>query len=136
MISTPEMPATHTVSQLRRNDYGFTVGGPVWIPKVYNGKDKTFFFFNWEQYRDYSTQTNTTFATVPTSAYRNGDFSSLIGLPGNTGNLHIGSATTGHDYVDPLGNTIPLGTIFDPNSTHDRYVQRRSYYGLLGGAGL
>ena len=109
--------ATHTVSQLRRNDYGFTVGGPVRIPKLYNGKDKTFFFFNWEQYRDYSTQTNSTFATVPTAAYRSGDFSSLIGLPGNTGNLHIGSSTTGHDYRDPLGNTIPLGTIFDPNST-------------------
>ena len=33
----------------RRNDYGFTTGGPVWIPKVYNGRDKTFFFFNLEQ---------------------------------------------------------------------------------------
>lgn len=108
---------THLRNQVRRNDYGFTIGGPVWIPKVYNGKDKTFFFFNWEQYRDYSTQTNSTFATVPTAAYRGGDFSSLIGLPGNTGNLHIGSAATGHDYRDPLGNTIPLGTIYDPNST-------------------
>jgi len=29
----------------RRNDYGFSFGGPVWIPKVYNGHDKTFFFF-------------------------------------------------------------------------------------------
>jgi hypothetical protein len=108
---------THLRNQVRRNDYGFTIGGPVWIPKVYNGKNKSFFFFNWEQYRDYSTQTNSTFATVPTAAYRSGDFSSLIGLPGNTGNLHIGSATTGHDYRDPLGNVIPLGTIFDPNST-------------------
>jgi hypothetical protein len=108
---------THLTNQLRRNDYGFTVGGPVRVPKLYNGKDKSFFFFNWEQYRDYSTQNNSTFATVPTAAYRGGDFSSLIGLPGNTGNLHIGSATTGHDYKDPLGNTIPLGTIFDPNST-------------------
>jgi len=108
---------THQRNQVRRNDYGFTIGGPVWIPKLYNGRNKTFFFFNWEQYRDYSTQTNSTFATVPTQAYRSGDFSSLIGLPGNVGNLHIGSATTGHDYRDPLGNTIPLGTIFDPNST-------------------
>src|SRR5215471_2968972 len=33
----------------RRNDYGFSLGGPVWIPKVYNGHDRTFFFFNWEQ---------------------------------------------------------------------------------------
>src|SRR6185312_15435546 len=34
----------------RRNDYGFTLGGPVRIPKVYNGRDKTFFFFSWEQF--------------------------------------------------------------------------------------
>src|ERR1051326_1547312 len=36
---------THTRPKLRRNDYGGTIGGPVWIPKVYNGRDKTFFFF-------------------------------------------------------------------------------------------
>ena len=36
----------------RRNDYGGTIGGPVWIPKVYNGHNKTFFFFNWEQFRE------------------------------------------------------------------------------------
>src|SRR5437870_11701128 len=36
----------------RRNDYGFAVGGPVDIPKLYNGHDKTFFFFNWEQFRE------------------------------------------------------------------------------------
>ena len=36
---------------LNRNDYGFTLGGPVRIPKLYNGKDKTFFFFNFEQFR-------------------------------------------------------------------------------------
>src|SRR5262249_13142976 len=33
----------------RRNDWGFTIGGPIWIPKVYNGRDKTFFFVSWEQ---------------------------------------------------------------------------------------
>src|SRR6185436_6316349 len=35
----------------RRNDYGFTLGGPVWIPKVYDGRNRTFFFWNWEEYR-------------------------------------------------------------------------------------
>src|SRR5215472_2736802 len=34
-----------------QNDFGGSLGGPVWIPKVYNGHDKTFFFFSWEQYR-------------------------------------------------------------------------------------
>ena len=33
-------------------DDGFSVGGPVWLPKLYNGKNRTFFFFNWEKYRD------------------------------------------------------------------------------------
>jgi hypothetical protein len=52
----------------RRNDYGFSLGGPVWIPKLYNGHDKTFFFFNFEQYREtsYAIQQE----TVPTTAYR------------------------------------------------------------------
>src|ERR1041385_8786307 len=36
----------------RRNDYGFSIGGPVFITKVYNGHDRTFFFFNWEQFRE------------------------------------------------------------------------------------
>src|SRR5437660_4443265 len=44
--------ASNPRPRARRNDYGFTVGGPVWIPKVYNGRDKTFFFFNWEQFRE------------------------------------------------------------------------------------
>ena len=43
-----------TKDRQRRNDYGFTLGGPVYIPKVYNGRDKTFFFFNWEQFREKS----------------------------------------------------------------------------------
>ena len=34
------------------NEYGGTVGGPVWIPKVYNGKQKTFFFFNYDGIRN------------------------------------------------------------------------------------
>ena len=36
----------------RKNDFGFSVGGPIYIPKVYNGKNKSFFFFDWEWYKD------------------------------------------------------------------------------------
>ena len=36
-------------AKTRRNDYGFTFGGPAWIPKVYDGRNRTFFFVNWEQ---------------------------------------------------------------------------------------
>ena len=53
----------------RNNDYGFSVGGPVWIPKVYNGRNKTFFFFNFDQFRNKSIVSGAA-ATVPTEAYR------------------------------------------------------------------
>ena len=57
----------------RRNQYGFTLGGPVWIPKVFNGKDRLFFMSNLEELRDrLTTQVS---ASVATNAMRNGDFS-------------------------------------------------------------
>ena len=57
---------------------------------------------------------NTTPDTVPTAAYRNGDFSSLI----TTENRLVSTASG--PYIDPLGRTIPSGTIFDPSSTIHR----------------
>ena len=62
---------------VRRNDYGFTVGGPVWIPKVYNGHNKTFFFFNWEQYPVSQFVTNMA-NTVPVANYRLGNFTQAL----------------------------------------------------------
>src|SRR5579862_1242465 len=58
----------------RKNDFGGTIGGPIDIPKVYNGHDKTFFFFNFERYVENKSFTN--LETVPTAAYRTGNFSS------------------------------------------------------------
>src|SRR5689334_13531257 len=54
----------------RRNDYGGTLGGPVYIPKVYDGHNRTFFFFNWEEYRESNGYAPN--LTLPTSAYRGG----------------------------------------------------------------
>jgi len=86
------------------NDYGMTFGGPVWIPKVYNGRNRTFFFFNWEQYiRDQYLLSGTD--TVPTNAYRNGDFSAAITAAGNR---NIGT--------DPLGRVILANAIYDPTT--------------------
>src|SRR5579871_5543719 len=59
----------------RRNDFGGTVGGPVWIPKIYNGHNRTFFFFSYEMFRESSGLPFSD--TVPTAAYRNGDFSAI-----------------------------------------------------------
>src|SRR4029077_4335317 len=74
-------------SKQRRHDYGFNIGGPVKIPKLYDGSNKTFFFWNWEQYRE-NIAVATTSGTVPTAQYRAGDFSQTICLSGsfvNTG---------------------------------------------------
>jgi len=61
----------------KQNDFGATVGGPVWIPKVYNGHNKTFFFFSYEGFRNRNGATNAT-ATVPTPEMYNGDFSNWV----------------------------------------------------------
>src|SRR5262249_9706212 len=67
----PTKAGQHIRNAVRRNDWGFTVGGPVRIPKVYNGSDRTFFFFNFEQFRENRTTSNN-ITTVPTQAYRSG----------------------------------------------------------------
>ena len=65
-----------TSPRLNRNQFGANLGGPVWLPKLYNGRDKTFFFFNWES--GYAAQgASSQYFIVPTQAQRDGDFSSL-----------------------------------------------------------
>ncbi len=56
------------------NQYGFTIGGPVWIPKVVHGKDKLFWFMSYEgtKQNQFATTPN---LTLPTAAMRTGDFS-------------------------------------------------------------
>jgi hypothetical protein len=60
----------------RYNRFGGTVGGPVIIPKIYNGRDKTFFFTSYEGIRPITPSLET--LTVPTEDFRRGDFSSLL----------------------------------------------------------
>ncbi|HEY6341380.1 MAG TPA: carboxypeptidase-like regulatory domain-containing protein [Bryobacteraceae bacterium] len=86
----------------RRNDWGATFGGPVYLPKLYNGHDKLFFFFNFEQFLQ-TTVTNNVSTTIPTLAYRTGNFQQAL-----TGAV-IGT--------DPLGRTLYANTIYDPAST-------------------
>lgn len=116
-ILNARQPYTNLLSPQRRHNYGFTVGGPVRIPKVYDGKDKTFFFWAWERYREDIT-VRTSVATVPIPAYREGNFQQVIigsGTGGNPLPLRIGA----NNYLDPLGRGYNSGSIFDPNSTRD-----------------
>jgi len=94
-----------------QNDYGGSLGGPVRIPKLYNGRDKTFFFFSWEQYRN--NQGGTQVSTLPTDAERTGDFSAILG-PVLTTNGQPG----GPPVINPCDGThVHLGQIFDPSTT-------------------
>jgi len=94
----------------RRSDYGFTLGGPVEIPKVYNGHDRTFFFVSFEQFRE-TVITNNVALTMPTPAYRVGNFT---------------QALTGRNLgTDGLGRPILENTVYDPNT--DRVVNGVHY---------
>jgi len=98
----------------RRNDYGFTIGGPISIPKVYDGHDKTFFFFNFEQFRE-TQNINNIPTTVPIDAYRIGDFSSAITAIKAGGQVLTQPGAAGS--VDVLGRTLIANTIYDPQTT-------------------
>ena len=58
------------------NQFGGTASGPIYLPKVYDGRNKTFWFFAYEGLKDSTPNTN--FLTVPTAPERTGDFSALL----------------------------------------------------------
>jgi len=86
---------------LNKNEYGITFGGPIVIPKLYNGHNRTFFFGSWEGTR-YATYSTTRFS-VPTPEMKNGDFRGL---------------------VDAQGRQIK---IYDPNTTDPVTYQRQQF---------
>ncbi len=69
------------------NQWAATVGGPIWIPKVINGRNKLFFFFAYEG--ETSNGPTPAYATVPTAAERQGDFSHLLSLNNATKNYTL-----------------------------------------------
>ena len=99
-------------SVTRSNQYGGTIGGPVRIPKLFNGKDKVFFFLAYEGFKDSSPGVST--SAVPTAAERNGDFSALLAL-GSSYQLYdpqSGVLSGGNITRQPLaGNIIPSNRI-------------------------
>jgi hypothetical protein len=94
----------------RRNDFGGTIGGPIWIPKIYDGHNKTFFFFSMEEFRESSSLNFSD--TVPTAAYRIGDFSA-ISPNGNNFNPNLGVVSSPIG-TDALGRSVYANEIFDP----------------------
>jgi hypothetical protein len=81
---------------LNRNEFGASGGGPVDIPKVYNGRNRTFWFFSWESQRNLSSSSS--YYTVPTQAMRNGDFSNLVNANGQQINIYDPFSTDPKTY--------------------------------------
>ncbi len=106
-------PANFAAPHLVRNEFGGTVGGPVVIPKLYNGKNRTFIFFAYERFS--LRQDSSQLVRVPTTAMRNGDFSGLVNGAGILQQLYDPSTTQGalDDYARlPFpNNQIPLSRI-------------------------
>ena len=94
-------PADFAAPKLIRNEFGGSVGGPIFIPKLYDGKNKSFFFFAYERFS--LRQSSDQLVRVPTVAMRNGDFSGLINGAGI------------------------LQVIYDPNTTQAVSLQRTPF---------
>ncbi len=102
----------------RRNDFGGTLGGPITIPKIYNGRNKTFFFWSYEQYLE---TTGLSFAdTVPTTDYLAGNFGHISpnGDCSLCAQLGIQTTALGTPTVqkDAMGRTFLANTIYDPST--------------------
>jgi hypothetical protein len=93
--------------ELRQNQFGFTAGGPVVIPKLFNGRNKVFFFGDYEGLR--RVQGTILTGSVPTAAERGSGYT-------NFQDLITGQASSA-PRTDDLGRLIPVGTVLDPATT-------------------
>jgi hypothetical protein len=103
--------------RLNRNQFGANIGGPVVLPKLYHGKNKTFFFFNWES--GYAAQgSQATYKLVPPSAIRTGNFSGLT-------NARTGAPIAVKDPFASApfsGNIIPTNRLSPQSLTFLQFV--------------
>jgi hypothetical protein len=105
------------ITPYQYNQFGGSTGGPIWIPKVYDGRDKTFFNIEHWQY----SYANSIITSVPTAAQRAGDFSGLFNANGTLIPIYDPASTvvnpSGSGYVRTVfaGNKIP-SSLLDPVS--------------------
>ncbi len=130
-----------SVPILRQNDFGYSLGGPIWIPKVYNGKDRTFFFANYEGLR--STTYATEYGVVPTAAELSGQFTTPIKDPA-TGVFFPGNqipssqisnfATQMNKYIPATNTNVAqgnfVGTANSPITTDQQNYRVDQTFGL------
>jgi hypothetical protein len=135
---------TNTAAHYVRNEFGGTAGGPLYIPHVYDGRNRTFWFAAYEQFRQ--RQGNISGFSVPTEAMRNGDYSGVTTASGTKVNIYNPYTTDSVTHlrqqfsyggvlnrIDPalqsplskaLYATLPLPTLTDVNP-----LVAANYYG-------
>ena len=100
----------------RQNEFGASVGGPVYLPKIYNGKDRTFFFFAYSGSRKRGLD-NVERVTIPTPDFYRGDFTGLLDSRGVRVPIYdpLSTRPSGNTFArDPfVGNIIPANRL-DP----------------------
>ncbi len=101
-------PKTQKKSPLRYNQFGFVLNGPVWIPHLYNGRDKTFFLASYEGLRNTGATSST--QTVLTDAQRRGDFSAIKAPLSDPRTRVCPTPTTCASQPYP-GNQIPISPV-------------------------
>jgi hypothetical protein len=104
-----------TRAELKRNQFGGTIGGPLSVPRLYNGKNRTFFFASYEGNRQ--VQGNTSNVPVPTQAQMGGDFSAA-GLH----KIYDPTTTVGGVRQQFQGNKIPPQDISQVAKYFDQYI--------------
>ncbi len=141
---TPKVPRT----QIIQNQYGGNIGGPIIIPHVYHGRDKAFFFFDWDANR--IAQASSVERTVPINAFQNGQVSyqsttglktltaaqlkaldpSGIGFDSNIASVFTGRYPAANDLTGTVGdleNTAGFRFNAPTPTTEDNYVGRVDY---------
>src|SRR5579859_7598880 len=119
-------PPTQKITPYKQNQFGGTIAGPIIIPHVYNGRDKTFFYASYEGFRNHSASTSTPYP-VPTAAELSGDLSDFTDSKGNLIPIYNPYSTRpdpnhpGYSLVDPFpNNQIPANLI---NQSMVKYAQ-------------
>ncbi len=121
--------------QNRRNELGLTLGGPVILPKIYNGKQKTFFFFSVEPKRFYDAID--IYQRFPTAEERQGDFRNSYVAPGQTRPLiyqqvQCAPAPANCNHLTPMHrptttSEFPLWSVTDPDRSKRGFVIPKAY---------